>query len=98
MQSMPHRWSPDWPENVIRAVRETGFSTLTQFLASLPCMPYPQVCERLPGDFAPIQLVSVQYREARESGDVRATAIDALCRKICQHQPDGWGVGDDAEF
>jgi hypothetical protein len=98
IDSSQHRWSLDWRENVMASVRTAGFARLNDFLASIPCLPYKTVCERLVGDFAPAQIVSLQYREAKELGKVRGAAKDALCRHICKRLPSGWGVGNNPDF
>ena len=90
-------WSPDWGDRIDYAIRTLGFASLTDFLASMPTRPYSEVA-RLLGQIAPIQIVAVQFQEAKSAGRVRAAAKDSLCRNLLEQLPDGWGVGKNAEW
>ena len=94
----PHTWHPDWQNGVVRAAQAKGFNTLISFLASMPNRPYADVAAALGGHIAPIQIVSVQYQEARSPDALRDAAKDALCRNIVEKLPQGFGTGEDAAF
>jgi hypothetical protein len=90
-------WSPDWPDRVGSAIRSLGFANLTDFLASMPARPYGEIANHL-GQVAPIQVIAVQFREAKSAGRVREAAKDSLCRNLVEQLPDGWGIGDNADW
>lgn len=92
------QWAQDWPSNVTQAVQSLGYCDLTDFLQSMPAKPYSAVVATLKSRFAPAQIVSVQYREARQSGTVRNAAKDALCRHIVKRLPEGWSQKENAEY
>jgi hypothetical protein len=93
-----HTWSPDWVENIANRTHELGFRNLTELLASMPGRPYAEVAERLGPSLEPIQIIAVQYKEAKDAGLIRKAAQDSICRRIKEHLPDGWGIGAKAEW
>lgn len=92
------RWAQDWPDNVVLTAQSIGYRDLTHLLNSMPAKPYAKVVLALNDQFAPAQIVSVQYGEAHKAGTVRNAARDALCRHIVKRFPDGWHVGEKAEW
>src|SRR5262249_12655949 len=90
-------WSTNWLGQMVNSIRSLGFTNLTQLLASMPCRPYSEVAGRL-REVAPIQIIKVQFLEAKSEGRVREAAIDCLCRNLIDQLPEGWGVGENAEW
>jgi hypothetical protein len=94
----PHTWSPAWGANILTAARSLGFETLTAFLGSLPSRTYSEVADRLGKQVAPIQIIAIQFSEAKAKGTVRAAAMDCLSRNIVEQLPDGWGKGTNSDW
>lgn len=90
-------WSPDWADRIGSAIRSLGFDSLAEFLVSMPARPYSEIASHL-GQVAPIQVIAVQFREAKSAGRVREAAKDSLCRNLVEQLPDGWGIGDKADW
>jgi hypothetical protein len=97
MKEVPHVWLPNWNNRVFQAVRELGFPSLTAYLATVPSVTYDELAKRL-GNFAPVQIVDAQFEEARALNCVRAAAMDSLCRELAEELPEGWGIGEDADW
>jgi hypothetical protein len=90
-------WSPNWSGRIRNTVRSLGFANLTECLASMPSQPYGEIARRL-GNVAPIQIIALQFQEAKSSGRLREAAMDSLCRNLVEQLPEGWGVGENAEW
>jgi hypothetical protein len=97
MADSQHAWSQKWADRLERKVQELGYANLTDLLADLPARPYSELAQRL-GDVAPIQIISVQFREARLTGRERDAAKDSLVRNLVEQLPNGWGIGEEAEW
>lgn len=97
MSELPHIWQQDWPERIEDRVKAIGFQDMTALLADMPAQPNTQVAARL-GDVAPIQVISLQFREAKLTGRVQGAASDNLIRNLVEELPNGWGVGDKANW
>jgi hypothetical protein len=97
MTESSHSWSPDWIERLRKEVLALGFADLTQLLASMPARPYSEVANYL-GQIAPIQLIAVQFREAKAAARLRDAVKDSLCRNLAEQLPGGWGVGEKSEW
>ena len=63
-------WSPDWADRIAGAIQSLGFSSLTELLASMPARPYGEIAGHL-GKVVPIQVIAIQFREAKLAGGVR---------------------------
>jgi hypothetical protein len=90
-------WSPDWADRIAGAIQSLGFSSLTELLASMPARPYGEIAGHL-GKVVPIQVIAIQFREAKLAGGVREAAKDSLCRNFVEQLPHGWGVGENADW
>lgn len=90
-------WSKEWANRICDSVKALGFSSLTDLLASLPGCPYSDIANRL-GEIAPIQVIALQFREAKLAGTVREAAKDGLCRNLVEQLPNGWGSGEKSEW
>ena len=97
MTQTEQTWQRDWPNALREAVHSLGFSSLTDALAAMPGRPYGEVANRL-GNVAPIQVIAIQFREARQSGRVRDAAKDSLCRNLVERLPNGWRVGEKSDW
>lgn len=71
---------------------------MSEFLEAVPAMPYGEVSKRLDPNVAPVQVISLQFREARSDGSIRNAAKDNLCRNILGRFPGGWGIGERPEW
>lgn len=94
-------WDNGWQERLENRLAELGHDSLSSLLASHPGETYESMAALLGNEShapAPIQLISVQYAEARRAGTVRHAAMDALCRVLRERFPEGWGTGDNVEF
>lgn len=90
-------WSSDSAKRLYDAVESLGFTNLSDFLASMPSQPYSEVAKRI-GQVAPIQVIATQFREARSAGRIREAAKDCLCRNLAEKLPNGWGIGENADW
>lgn len=90
-------WLSDWADRIESRVHALGYSNLTELLGDMPGQPYGIVAERL-GNVAPIQVISLQFRDARLSGRIRDAAKDSLVRNLNQQLPHGWGIGKNADW
>ena len=98
MDNPEHMWHPNWSERLQDKVRTTGFRNLGDLLARMPAQPYESVAQLLGTNVAPIQIVSLQFEEARAGNALRHAAIDCLCRNLCEQLPLGWGRGENSDF
>ena len=89
-------WPPDWADRITGAIQSLGFASLTEFLASMPARHYGEIAGRL-GKVVPIQVIAIQFRDAKLAGGVRETAKDSLCRNLMEQLPHGRGVGENAD-
>jgi hypothetical protein len=64
---------------------------------TIPARPYEEAANWL-GQFAPIQLIAIQFREAKSLGLVREAAMDSLSRNLVEQLPHGWGSCDNADW
>ncbi len=90
-------WKGDWFARAYGALRRLGFETASDFLNAHPSETYHELAERLGSDIAPVQIQHLQFLEAKESGRVRAAAMDGLARKLREHIPEGWAKGSTAK-
>lgn len=98
MTQQSHPFAPGWADRISEKAKSLGFGSLCDFLANVPSVPYKEVARRLGVAVAPLQIVSVQFRESRTQKRVREAAKDCLCRNIVQELPDGWGTGANANW
>ena len=89
---------PQWPERVARLVRAMGYPNLQSFLAARPVATYFDVADEIGHDVAPIQVLCVQFQEAKLINAVRRAAMDSLSRRVLQEFPQGWGIDERAEY
>ncbi len=97
MTETQHTWSPDWGEQIDDRARALGYADVTELLGNMPGQPYGVVADRL-GGVAPIQIITVQFREAKRGGRIREAAKDSLVRNLNEQLPSGWGTGENAEW
>jgi hypothetical protein len=91
-------WSDEWPERILGWCQAQGYGSVSAFLAAHPAAPYYDL-SKVPGlEAAPIQLIALQFKEARKLGTVRDAARDCLCRTIVEKFPEGWGRNPDARW
>src|SRR5262249_16186394 len=93
-----HTWSPDWQDRLLDRVRSLGYSKISVLLAAMPSRPYVEIARRLGSNVPPIQVLAVQFREAKAEGTVREAAKDSLAPRITDELPGGWGIGENAEY
>jgi hypothetical protein len=93
-----HIWEGDWRSRVYSRLRSLGFQSMLEFLARFPSEPYLKLAARLGADFAALQIISTQFREAREGGSIREAAKDCLVREINGQLRRGWGRGGRVDF
>lgn len=91
-------WSIDWQQRLADVLQAHHATSLTEVLSSMPCQPYSAVVERLQGSFAPVQIIIVQFEEAKRAGTIRHAARDCLARFLVELLPQGWGVGERADY
>jgi hypothetical protein len=93
-----HPWEPNWEQRLTSSVQSLGYADLTALLASMPLRAYSEVAQRIGPRVAPIQVISMQFEEARARNTVRDAAMDSLCRNIIEELPNGWATGERAEW
>jgi hypothetical protein len=98
MESNVHTWSPDWIRNLTLATQAIGYADVTSLLAAMPGKPYREIAQALGSTFAPIQIIRLQYDEAKRRGMLRDAAKDALTRNLVEALPAGWGTGENTEW
>lgn len=90
---MANTWTEGWEKQLRAALQRLGYGELSELLHAHPAKPYGVLAAMLAGpDFrpAPMQVISLQYEEARRRRDPRGAAMDALCRVINEKFPAGW--------
>lgn len=90
-------WSQESLGRIDQAIQTLGFANLSQFLALVPARPYGEISKQL-GDVAPIQIIAVQFQEAKAAGRIRDAAKDSLCRNLVEQLPNGWQKGENADW
>ena len=100
MRSEPfvHPWMLDWPDRVARLVRAMGYADLQSLLATMPAATYEEVANEIGHDVAPIQVLVVQFKEAKLANAVRRAAMDSLARQVTDEFPQGWGIAERPEY
>jgi hypothetical protein len=91
-------WSSGWKANIALRLRDLGYASLTDLLTVMPCQSYADIAERLGPNVAPIQVIAIQFEEAKSTLSVRQAAKDSLCRNINEQLPHGWGRGRDSNW
>jgi hypothetical protein len=92
-----HPWAPNWESRIVWEAQSLGFADLTDLLASMPAKTYNEVASRFE-NAAPIQIIAVQFMEAKAVDRVRDAAKGSLCRNVAEKLPKGWGIGKEAKF
>jgi hypothetical protein len=96
---MGNTWKGNWKNRVYERVAARGFSTVTDFADSRPTASLLELADELgPEDVAAIQLETLLYDEAKESGYVDRFARSLLVRSLRERIPDGWNVGERYDF
>lgn len=85
------------PLRIVQQLRSLGFDSLQEHLAAMSGQPYRNVAARF-DDFVFIQMIGMQFEEARRNSAIREAAMDCLCRNIAEAFPDGWNTGDNPEW
>jgi hypothetical protein len=93
-------WYGDWQQRLTDRLREHGFSSATEYVATAPTTSLILLGHALSTDptvplfqgdgFAADQLVRRLLDEAKGRGDVERCARGLLVRSLHQHLPDGW--------
>jgi hypothetical protein len=91
-------WGGDWQARLRSSLHSLGCETVQDFLVRYPAEPYLKLVKRLGDHVAALQLVRMQFDEARQSGRVRDAAKDCLCRELVGNLKRGWGMGVRADF
>jgi len=91
-------WNDDWAGRILDWCKMRGYGSLSEFLRASPAVSYFELSNSSGLEAAPIQLIAMQFSEARQFGDVRDAARDCLCRSIIEKFPEGWGKGADPEW
>jgi hypothetical protein len=91
--------SESWEKDVISRAATLGFSSLSEYLASRPAVPYPNLAAEMGAPVMGLQVAELQIRTARAEGvaSLRAAAKDALVRCLRQVLTSGWGRTDSTE-
>jgi hypothetical protein len=82
-------WEPDWEERIRLAVRRLGYATLSDFLAANPGARYDDLVRLLDIPAAPVQIAALSLRDAARRDQLRAAAMDSLCRHLADSLPAG---------
>ena len=97
-EQFDHPWIPDWPDRVTGLVQSMGYPDLESFLATMPAVSYIDVADEIGHGVAPIQVLCVQFKEAKSRNVVRRAAMDALTRHAIEQFPIGWGIDERPEY
>ena len=81
-------WTGDWDSRIRDELEARGFDTLTGFLASVLTETYLDVAKSLKA--AAIQIIVLQFEEAKEYGTSVQAVKDCLVRNLRECLPDGW--------
>jgi hypothetical protein len=106
MNEATSAWVGDWRTRILGRVRESGCSSLLEYLAKYPGEPYLELADRLGrplaaggNDVAATQVQALHFEAASQSpSDMRNAAQDALVRLLRQHLRRGWNTGPRADF
>jgi len=74
-------------------IRSTGASSVTEFLARYPAIPFHKLLRQLGMLMAPMQLNTLQFDEAIANDKVRDAVKDLLVRTLNDITKRGWGRG-----
>jgi hypothetical protein len=64
-------WVGDWKERIHESIASSGASSIKDFLALFPCVPYHKVARDHLRNCAAIQLVQLQFEFAVQTNNVR---------------------------
>ena len=81
-------WTDDWNARIRKKVRTLGFQSLSELLATMPSEGYQAVAKHL--NSAPIQIIAIQFAEAKETGNTIDAVKDCLVRNLHESLSDGW--------
>jgi hypothetical protein len=84
-------WVGNWKDRILESIESSGASSIEDFLAQFPCVPYHKVAHDHLRDSAAIQLVQLQFEFADQTNNLRAAAIDCLSRELADKLKRGWG-------
>lgn len=76
-------------DEISERVLTLGYSNLVEFLEARPGSSYEEIAAEL-GCGAPIQVLSLHYRQAKAQGKLRWAARDSLVRTLRSGLPTGW--------
>lgn len=91
-------WVGDWKEHIHESIASSGASSIEDFLALFPCVPYHKVARDHLRNCAAIQLVQLQFEFAVQTNNVRYAAIDCLSRELADKLKRGWGYHVHLDF
>lgn len=93
-------WAGDWEQRLTERLRERGFSSATDYVATAPTTSLINLGHALGTDpnaplfqgdgFAADQLARRLLDEAKQRGDVERCARDLLVRRLHEKLPEGW--------
>jgi len=86
-------WSEDWEKRMESRLHSLGCRSIADYMGMFSDEPYSVLAKRLGDDVAPMQLMSLQYREAAAQGQPIVAAKDSLVRILLDLNKRGWNVG-----
>jgi hypothetical protein len=83
-------WIGDWQGRVADRVRSKGFSSLQELARAQPTHSFTRLARELGPDIAALQVESLLFDEAVETGSVAEAVKDSLVRCLNAYLPGGW--------
>lgn len=90
-------WLPRNVDAIPQAIHAAGYQNLSDLLEHMPACSYVELVRLIGVPAVPIQLIAIQFKEAKHTGTVRRAAMDNLVRNIVEELPNGWGIGAEAK-
>ena len=95
MNSKKHIWNESWEADVTNRIKEKGYLDILDLLDDRPGETYNEIASFIGENVAPIQIIGIQYNQAKKKDKIREALKDSLCRNIIEELPGGYGIGVD---
>ncbi len=87
-------WEPGWEERLSAAILAKGYGSVLELLKVNPAITYADLTGVIGIPFAEVQLQYLANEEAVREGCLFWVARDIFARKVVEHFPEGWRIGD----
>jgi hypothetical protein len=84
LASRGEAWHGNWQTRLANELAERGMS-LREFVAFTQCSTYAEICDRLTGSYAPVQMMMALRVEYVEAGEINQFVVDSLFRHLVDY-------------